>query len=111
MNCKQGDLAVIAIALEPANVGAIVEVVCPAYVGEQIGAGSDVIFKPTNTGPYWRIRSCGRPLMVRINETNALEPVLEASCADSQLRPIRDSDGEDEMLRIAGLPINLTEDA
>ena len=88
MNCKQGDLAII-VRSWAGNEGKIVR--CVKFI----------------------------PLVVWINpdgsadrEPGWIADVTTINCAgmpgnkfmDSQLRPIRDQDGEDEMLRIAGKP-------
>ena len=76
MNCKPGDMAIV-VRSERRQHGKIVE--CISLFVHPLWPGE----------PCWRVRP-------------ALE--LGAWCHDFQLRPIRDSDGEDEILRIAGLP-------
>jgi hypothetical protein len=76
MNCKPGDLAVIVRAYRfPELVGRIVTCV----------------------------RLTPHPSKLPVWET--AEPLPESNWIhDDQLRPIRDNDGEDEMLRIVGKP-------
>lgn len=82
LNCKQGDLAVIVRSVA-GNEGKIV--MCMRLV-----LGEKHLFK----GPRWQI---DRPLP---------HSTLGAgwTVADCALRPLRDGEGEDEMLRIAGRP-------
>jgi hypothetical protein len=90
MNCKQGDLAVSTIptdlygrfctVLRPANVGDIDSLGCSCIKNDSEGAAWHVEFH--NPYPGYRF-------------------VL---FYDKYLRPIRDADGEDEMLRLVGLP-------
>lgn len=93
MNCKPGDMAIRISAPEGAwiPVGSIVEVclfVGGAFLtnkrfGRNLNDVWEVEFRGSRnnpaTGGFW-------------------------SLSDSELRPIRDQPGEDEMLRIAGLP-------
>lgn len=91
MNCKQGDLAIIVQSV-CGNEGKVVK--CLEYAG---------VFKCTSNGvvgfyDYWKTDTFitfegGR----RDNEIR-----------DCVLRPIRPTDGEDEMLRIAGKPERMT---
>ena len=81
MNCKQGDLAVVVKATNPQNIGRIVSVLRP-----WIDSGT------------WVVRHHGRPAVTGIGL------YWEPWCFDYELRPIRDIDGQDEMLRLVGLP-------
>ena len=82
LNCKQGDLAVI-VRSAAGNEGKIVS--CVALTFETWGFGS---------GPRWvtdpPVSGCFTPVI----------PVLDAC-----LRPLRDNDGEDEVLRLVGRPV------
>ena len=84
MNCKQGDLAIV-IRSAAGNEGKIIR--CVRMVMEDGGWGY---------GPRWvtdpPVRGTGLPV----------QAVL-----DSCLRPIRGTEGQDEMLRIAGVPVTL----
>ena len=91
MNCKQGDLAVVVRSV-CGNEGKIVR--CLRYVrGMELGIDG-----------CWH--ECD------IWETDTVMPgwtgALGKSIADSQLRPIRDQDGEDETLTWAGKPQEVT---
>ena len=81
MNCKQGDVAVV-VRSESGNEGKIVRCL-------------ECVFKswPFGVGPRW---VTDPPLN---NLFYSAIPIL-----DSWLKPLRDSEGEDEMLRIAGFP-------
>jgi hypothetical protein len=83
MRCKVGDLAVY-VGTFPQHLGRIVRVVSP---------------RPW-TEPAWWVDP---PLPTPEAGLDGL------SVYDSGLRPIRDSDGEDEMLRIAGKPETIRE--
>ena len=91
MNCKRGDLAWI-VRSNSGNHGKIVECVA-------------LQLYPAYAEPTWGVR-CSRPL-TRPNwrprdyawcRARGFDEVLK----DSALRPLRDSKGEDEMLRIVG---------
>jgi hypothetical protein len=102
MNCKLGDLAIVVWAPAGASIaaGSLVKAVellhgdiC-LYIGDtgSTYSASDawrVEYRGSLESPY------GRPWAV----------------PDSRLRPIRDQPGEDEILRIAGKPINTKEPA
>lgn len=93
MNCKPGDLAVIVGGDPLENIGKVVLVL------ERYGLDE------------WRIDGAGRLIVLSLN-TGQLVP--ESDCVevyeyDHNMRPLRDSDGEDEMLRIAGKPEQLQE--
>ena len=88
MNCKPGDLAII-VRSEAGNEGKIVQ--CIRVIRHQLWSGPRCGDRLTAT---WEIDI---PLA-------DFEGHVSNEIADDQLRPIRDNDGEDEMLRIAGLP-------
>ena len=79
MNCKPGDLALCVGGDDPALIGRIFRITsaCPVHINHW------------DTDPPAYVYWC---------------PGVAASLGDSTLRPIRDNDGEDEMLRIAGKP-------
>jgi hypothetical protein len=80
MNCKPGNLAVIVRAsMEPELLGRIVTV---------------TTISPWFVIPHWRTDP---PLRMRGGDGYWVVP-------DYCLRPLRDNDGEDEILRIAGKP-------
>ena len=91
MNCKPGDLAVIRPTYGvPDEVGAFVVVLRAGVCGEQITMRCGGVSKCNDTGAWLCDSRASKyyPCFIR----------------DSHLRPIRDGDGEDEMLRIAGYP-------
>ena len=81
MNCKQGDLAVI-LRSAAGNEGKIVRCVRSFIGSGEWGRGPRWVTDPPVPGTQ---RKCAYPL-------------------DAVMRPIRDSDGEDEILRLVGLP-------
>lgn len=90
MNCKQGDIAVI-VKVPPKD---------PKALGLVVKVGSFAI-SPRGR-PAW-IVELPRPV------TGANGYVgRRMTCPDACLRPIRDQDGEDEILRIAGKPQEVT---
>jgi hypothetical protein len=82
MNCKPGDLAVIVRArLAPPLLGRLVKCIAPR---DDDAWWVDIPLTCPVTGETW------------------------FSVYDRALRPIRDQDGEDEILRIAGKPQEVT---
>lgn len=79
MNCKQGDLAIVIRSVR-GNEGKIVRCVSPLKIIEA-----------------WTVEPDFNPEVLGI-----------PTFPDAWLRPIRDQDGEDEMLRIAGKPMGIT---
>ncbi len=84
MNCKPGDLAMI-VRSWAGNEGRIVR--CVRFAGV-------LLWNDLGRQPTWAID----PAILNADGE------LVQECMDCQLRPIRDNDGEDEMLRIAGKP-------
>jgi hypothetical protein len=89
MNCKQGDLAVV-VRSASGNEGRIVRCIRTMGVVEWKGPGNVI----KGRGVAWLIDP---PLP-------AWHGRLDRLALDACLRPIRDQDGEDEMLRIVGKP-------
>ena len=87
MNCKQGDLAVI-VRSRAGNEGRILTCLRLAKACEC--EAESVAW----SGPVW-VTDADIP--TSWGETTRLYP-------DERLRPLRASDGEDEMLRLVGLP-------
>lgn len=83
MNCKQGDLAVIVRSLA-GNEGKVVQCLRPVL--------NELHAFP---GPRWLIDRA-------IPHSTQGATLTVADCA---LRPLRDSDGEDEMLQLVGRPV------
>ena len=88
LNCKQGDLAVI-VRSYAGNEGAVVT--CRRLIPAWARHGVDGKLR---IGPGWETDR-------NFVKANGL---VDNIVADDQLRPLRNSDGEDEMLRLAGLP-------
>ena len=89
MNCKPGDLAVIVRAdnkVDRPHIGKIVE--C-------------IYWLPDEFGGMWRTEP-------RLKVLRGPCKGREIGWHDGDLRPIRDNDGEDEMLRIVGKPQEVT---
>ena len=97
MNCKPGDLAVIVRSIH-GNLGKIVR--CLRFLGHQ--EFDDGIF----CDDAWLVEG-------RFDEVCFVSRRRggDATISDSDLRPIRDQPGEDEMLRIAGKPQDQREPA
>lgn len=94
MNCKKGDLAIIVSGSIPQNIGLIIrcdELVCGLW------------WKPG--APAWRVTDRAMWAVMNDGSIKFCQPPLR--CYDEHLRPIRDDDGEDEVLRIAGKPKEL----
>jgi hypothetical protein len=91
LNCKQGDLAVV-VKSTAGNEGKIVR-----CVRMHDSETHDLDGWPTfSSGPRWVI---DRPL-----HGLAGRPIY--TCPDRFLRPLKDSDGEDEVLRLVGRPLD-----
>jgi hypothetical protein len=91
MNCKQGDLAII-VKSTAGNEGKIVR--CLKFVPAQKFYTPD---KKIVQWDAWEVDSA----FISWNGTKT------SIAPDRMLKPIRDNDGEDEMLRIAGKPKQL----
>jgi hypothetical protein len=96
-NVKKGDIAIIVrveSAQELPDLGKLVSVVDYGESYEDVG----------DSRLYWGCVSLSGPVMaldVETNEWSLSEPGEEVQMVDSFLRPIRDSDGADEVLLIA----------
>ena len=107
MNCKPGDLAIVIhspVKKYSHVTGRIVEVLYLAPEGVfELPNGN--LQSPVNTeenGAYWVCRFLN-PVEVGMAD-RGMFLVTFSPVPDVFLRPLRDSDGDDEMLRIAGLP-------
>jgi hypothetical protein len=87
LNCKQGDLAVI-VRSHAHNEGKIVE--CVRLI----------------PAPFWAIEN-GPRWIISTPVVDSRGHLID-SIADKCLRPLRDSGGLDEMLRLVGLPADKT---
>lgn len=93
MNCKPGDLAVIVRCDNPINLGRIVR--CESFNGAENLRGPDGrVYRGA-----WRI--C--PALPSWDGA-----ITTVHAPDEFLRPIRDQDGEDEILRLVGKPEGVT---
>jgi hypothetical protein len=88
MRCKVGDLAVVCAPTPYA--GHFVQ--CVALHGK--------VRSSIDRGPHWWVTPHNWDPGCSLRDGSFLFP-------DSMLRPIRDNDGEDEMLRIAGKPTEM----
>jgi hypothetical protein len=88
MNCKQGDLAVI-VRSERGNEGKVLTCLRLATFSE-VNAEGFTAWR----GPVW-VTDANIPCAY--GYATSLFP-------DSRLKPLRDGEGEDEMLRLVGLP-------
>lgn len=81
LRCRPGDLAVIVRSPgAPALIGRIVRIVAPCPVHARCWDTDPPVFVPWDTS-------------------------MPASAPDEVLRPLRDGDGDDEVLRLVGLPV------
>jgi hypothetical protein len=97
MRCRVGDLAfVVGAPISPENNGALVRIVRAAPPERFCLLG---VFWAASSEESWIVETEGRPLATFSHGHVASRPFLARF-----LRPIRDQDGEDEMLRITGLP-------
>jgi hypothetical protein len=88
MNCKPGDLAIY-VSSRAGNEGRIVRCL-------RLASAQEVLSQGFGGWHMWITDN------QEIKTTNGLTTNL---ASDMYLRPIRDQDGEDEMLRIAGKPV------
>lgn len=86
MNCKSGDLAVLVRSVTGKNVGRIVTCDC-----------QDRVFWAGTMYEGW----ITEPELTSVNGARCVVP-------DAWLRPLRDTDGEDETLTWAGKPEKVT---
>lgn len=103
-NVKVGDLAYVVNkgVTTPGLAGRIVTVIAPAIMGDTVITDCGVKLHKKSENKCWRVASnSSLPI------TNGLGEIFmskERFILDMLLRPIRDSDGEDEMLKITDLP-------
>lgn len=97
LNCKEGDLATL-VRSAKGNEGKIVR--CVRFYGRggfKCGASFEDV---------WIVESpFGMP------DAKARANGGDAAISDSWLRPLRDSDGEDEVLRLVGRPLGVPQAA
>jgi len=92
MNCKPGDLVVIA---STAGRTGVQRRIVEALLGMPVRVVTPYSLEGE---PAWKIE---REINVLIGPV----PAAIVGIADAVLRPLRDRDGEDEMLRIVGKPV------
>ena len=109
MNCNPGDLAVV-VRSTLGNLGKIVRVIGPSFsngipFGETtVDPATGVTWRRDTYGYGWVVESVGSPLVIEF--TNGKRgTALRRPFPDSALRPLRDNEDEDEMLRIARKPV------
>lgn len=96
MNCKQGDLAIIVRSKKGSQqIGKIVRCVRLASGTVQSTTG-EFINLNVDCGDWWEVDV---PLMLSSKDKGY---VLANYCPDYSLKPLKDGDGEDEMISIAG---------
>lgn len=93
MNCKQGDLAIIINGTERRYAGKVVKCLVLLKNNEWIFPDGRSVY-----ADGWKIDV----------KLEGWDESLTDNILDSWLKPIRDQDGEDEMLRIAGKPERMT---
>lgn len=109
MNCKPGDLAVI-VGSTIGNTGKIVRVLGVSFLhGAPVGSdavdpGTGVRWMNEGHYRYWDVVAQGSPLVCQ-RYSGALHELHRRPFKDADLRPLRDNEDEDEMLRIAGKPV------
>lgn len=91
LNCKQGELAVIVKSFAPSNIGKIVR--CMEFCADGVA-----LAHWKKTGPVWRIDQD------TVWASQKGDQLRLPYASDTCLRPLRDSDGQDETLQWAGLP-------
>lgn len=110
MRCRVGDLAVIVGAAskrEAEDLGKFVQIV---------GRGSDWSYWDKETSHYWAVESASGPLWAETPHTfmgiryPRWDRSMDIEIEDAKLRPIRPDEGTDEMIRIAGRPVETPRD-
>lgn len=101
LNCRAGDLAVV-VKSQIGNEGKIVRCLRLLEAGDILKSeeGVNVIYSKGHVvGKAWIT-----DVPISFSRTKSAGWVKVNLAIDEALRPIRDTDGEDEMLRIVGLP-------
>lgn len=88
MNCKQGDIAVVIRAINTKNIGRVCQCLKHKREARMMPSGDSGIFDCWETDQAFEDWT-GR---------------ADHSMEDMNLKPLRDTDGVDEMLRITGKP-------
>lgn len=95
MNCKQGELAIV-VKSKCGNEGRIVRCISLHLPGEIVRAS---VARYVVGTPTWKVEGS-----LRLRWPDTGEETEEALAPDDNLRPIRDTDSEDETLTWAGKP-------
>lgn len=108
MNCKEGDLAYVIDPCDTPGLSGrfvIVERLHAAHeVFDSVGVGGPR-YTLKHHAPCWVCKPADGTTLPWLNsDTGKTFDFKERPIDDAGLRPIRDSDGEDEMLCIAGKP-------
>ena len=104
LNCKAGDLAIIAGAKHTKNLGLIVRVISPSNAnkhktGETYEELTGFKYRANNQGFTWLIESSGPEIFYDKGHSAKVGPF-----PDTSLRPLRDNPGQDETLQWAPVP-------
>lgn len=103
MNCKPGDIAIIVRSkFVPDLLGRIVEVLNAAPSAGSFRLPNGQLHQQLIDRRFRWVCKFQNPIFAP-SDTGPIETVY-APVPDECLRPIRDNDGEDEMIRIAELP-------
>lgn len=94
MNCEQDDVAIVVRAINPNNLGKICR--CLKLIPNEPMLDPDGVLRLYNV---WETDTV-------FEGWNGQEGT---DIDDQSLKPLRDSEGEDEMLRISGKPVKKTE--
>jgi hypothetical protein len=103
MNCKQGEIAIVVRSkFVPDLLGRIVEVLHAAPSTGSFRLPNGQLHHPLTDSRFCWVCKFQSPVFAP-SDTGPIKTHY-APVPDECLRPIRDQPGEDEMLRIAGLP-------
>lgn len=105
-NVRPGDRAIIVSSRVPANVGIVVEVVEP-YAGGPLPGNGPATYRFGSGDVAWVVESLGRKILKLGVVTQELYREQVTAMADECLRPLRDSDSQDEMVsRVGRAPVS-----
>jgi hypothetical protein len=103
MNCKPGDMAVIVRSkFAPQLIGRIVEVLHSAPNNRPFRLPNGQSHEPLSGSRFYWV--CKFQNQIEAPTDAVYIKTIYAPVPDECLRPIRDQPGDDEMLRITGLP-------
>jgi hypothetical protein len=102
-NVRPGDKAIVVQSRSVENVGKIVLVLHEAPPrGSEFALPDGDLMHVTSAGVVWVVETCGGPIHAKYTHGGYARCGQFHAFRDSALRPIRDTDGEDEMITIAG---------